>query len=111
MNEQDFTEDLRTLARQVAQMLAGKTPSERALILHQAQEIWDALREEKLRREGALRADEDDTFMHMTAAWVGAVWQELPLSSRDEVLQLLSELQKNARFDRLTSDVEIKEEL
>ncbi len=92
MNEQDFSEDMRTLARQVAQMLTGKTPDERALILHQAQEIWDTLREEKLSREGALRADEDDTFMDMTAAWIGAVWEELPPSSRVEVLQLLSEL-------------------
>jgi hypothetical protein len=80
------------------------------LILHQAQVVWDALRGERLGREEALRVDEDDTFMDMTAAWVGAVWQELPPSSHVEVLQLLSELQKNARFDRLTSDVKIKEE-
>src|SRR4028118_2201265 len=101
MNEQDFSEDIKTLARQVAQMLAVKTPYERALILHQAQEIWDQMREEKLGLEHARRADADETFTDMTAAWVGAVVQELPPSSRIEVLQLLSELQKNARFDRL----------
>ncbi len=107
MNEQDFTEDMRSLARQVAQMLAGKTPYDRALILHQAQEIWDVLREERLGREGALRADEDAMFMDMTAAWVGAVWQELPPSSPVEVLQLLSELKRNAQFDRLTLDLDV----
>jgi hypothetical protein len=109
MNEQDFTEDMRTLAREVAQMLAGKTPYERALILHQAQEVWDTLREERLGREGALQASADDTFMDMTAAWVSAVCQEMPPSSRVDVLQLLSELQKNAQFDRLTLDVDISD--
>jgi hypothetical protein len=108
MNEQHFTEDIKTLARHVAQMLAGKTSYERALILHQAQEIWDELREERLGPEGARRADAGETFMDMTSAWVGAVVQELPPSSQTEVLQLLSELRKNARFDRLTGDLDFE---
>jgi hypothetical protein len=89
-------------------MLADKTPDERALILHQAQEIWDGIRQETLGPEGATRADTGETFMDMTAAWVGAVVQELPPSSRIEVLQLLSELQRNARFDRLAGDLDIE---
>jgi hypothetical protein len=108
MNEQDFTEDIKALARQVAQMLAGKTPYERSLMLHQAQEIWDDIREEKLGPEGARQADADETLMDMTAAWVGAMVQDLPPPSQIEVLQLLRELQKNARFDRLTGDLDIE---
>ena len=104
MNEQDFTRDMKTLARQVAQMLAGKTPNERAIILHQAQVIWDTMREEKLGREGR-----NDSFMDMTATWMSAVLQELPTSSQSEVLQLLSELRENAQFDRLTHDIDIGE--
>ncbi len=64
----------------MAQVLAGKTPYECALISHQAQEIWDKMRQEKLGHERARQAhahqmDADETFVDMTAAWVGAVVQ------------------------------------
>jgi hypothetical protein len=111
MNEAEFTEQMRTMAQQVAQMLADKTPYERSLILHQAQAVWDTLREEKLGVQGARQADEQETFMDATAACMGAILQELPLQSRIEVMQLISQLQQNAIVYCLTQGLDLEPEI
>lgn len=93
-----------TLARRIAAQLAGCSPERRALILRRAQVLWDEAPAST--RTGAAGV-EIESFMEVTSGWLAAVLNELPPLPRIEVLQLLSQLEENARFDRLAMGVQL----
>lgn len=77
------------------------TPCERSLVLHKAQSIWDERDARRTRELEAIKADNEETEIAATAAWIGQKLHDLSPAVRAELVHLIKGMGNNARLERL----------
>ena len=105
MDEDRLAEELRSLARQFAPIVVGKSPCEIARILLLAHRRWAQVQKEYLQDQGAQDADVHEKFTRAADDLTAAILEQLPPSTHDHVMQLFHEIREKSRFDRLLQGV------